>query len=144
MSHVMRKLVYDICEQQKCWSVCTKPTKWHVPPAKTRISLGIHPVWSESSLKKHWALNYLLSTQWRLWSDWADAHMSVCWFCRAAAQMWKLSLISLENQNMQEIATFSTQHLFIVFISPIRFWIVWFWYFQRNLLARYCAWTAKQ
>ena len=28
----------------------TKPTKWHVPPAKTQISLGIRPVWSESSL----------------------------------------------------------------------------------------------
>ena len=28
----------------------TKPTKWHVHPAKTRISLGIHPVWSVSSL----------------------------------------------------------------------------------------------
>ena len=24
----------------------TKPTKWHVRPAKTQISLGIHPVWS--------------------------------------------------------------------------------------------------
>ena len=23
----------------------TKPTKWHVRPAKTQISLGIHPVW---------------------------------------------------------------------------------------------------
>ena len=28
----------------------TKPTKWHVRPAKTQISLGILPVWSESSL----------------------------------------------------------------------------------------------
>ena len=28
----------------------TKPTKWHVRPAKTQISLGIHPVWPESSL----------------------------------------------------------------------------------------------
>ena len=25
-----------------------KPTKWPVRPAKTQISLGIHPVWSES------------------------------------------------------------------------------------------------
>ena len=30
--------------------IVTKPTKWHVRPAKTQISLGIHPVWSESSL----------------------------------------------------------------------------------------------
>ena len=28
----------------------TKPTKWHVRPAKTHISLGIRPVWSHSSL----------------------------------------------------------------------------------------------
>ena len=28
----------------------TVPTKWHVCPAKTQISLGIRPVWSESSL----------------------------------------------------------------------------------------------
>ena len=28
----------------------TKPTIWHVRPAKTQISLGIRPVWSESSL----------------------------------------------------------------------------------------------
>ena len=28
----------------------TKPTKWHMRPAKTQISLDIRPVWSESSL----------------------------------------------------------------------------------------------
>ena len=28
----------------------TKSTKWYVRPAKTQISLGIRPVWSESSL----------------------------------------------------------------------------------------------
>ena len=47
-------------------------------------------------MKKHWTLNYLLSAQWRLWSDWVDAqadlslrwaHISFCWFCRPAAQM---------------------------------------------------------
>ena len=30
--------------------IATKPTKWHVRPAKTQISLGIRPIWSESSL----------------------------------------------------------------------------------------------
>ena len=42
----------------------TKPTKWYVRPAKTRISLGMCPVWSESLLSAwrklesfvtHWA-----------------------------------------------------------------------------------------
>ena len=32
----------------------TKPTKWHVRPAKTQIILGIRPVWSESSLCAQW------------------------------------------------------------------------------------------
>ena len=32
----------------------TKPTKWHVHPAKTQICLGIRPVWSESSLCTQW------------------------------------------------------------------------------------------
>ena len=31
-----------------------KPTKWHVRPAKTQLSLGIRPVWSESSLCAQW------------------------------------------------------------------------------------------
>ena len=37
----------------------TKPTKWHVRPAKTQISLGIRSVWSESQL----LLNGQLRTQ---------------------------------------------------------------------------------
>ena len=32
----------------------TKPTKWHVRPAKTQISLGIRPVWPESLLDTQW------------------------------------------------------------------------------------------
>ena len=45
----------------------TKPTQWHVCPAKTQISLGF--------------LSYPLSTQRRLLSDWVDARadLSLCW-----------------------------------------------------------------
>ena len=32
----------------------TKPTKWYVRPAKTQTSLGICPIWSESSLCAVW------------------------------------------------------------------------------------------
>ena len=32
----------------------TKPTKWHVRPTKTQISLGICPIWSESLLCAQW------------------------------------------------------------------------------------------
>ena len=61
----------------------TKPAKWHVHPAKTQISLGICPVWSEFTIhmkKASRVLSYPLSAQWRLWSDWADAQadLSLC------------------------------------------------------------------
>ena len=52
--------------------IVTKPSKWHVRPAKTQISLGIRTVRSESSLsawRKLGSLATLLSTQRRLWSD---------------------------------------------------------------------------
>ena len=46
-------------------------------------------------MKKAWVLSYPMSTQQRLWSDWADAQadlfslgiQSFCWFCHEAAQM---------------------------------------------------------
>ena len=41
----------------------TKPTKWHMRPAKTRISLGIRLVWSESSLSA-WRKMGSLATHW--------------------------------------------------------------------------------
>ena len=61
----------------------TKPTKWHVRPVKTQISLGIRPVWSVFAvrMKTAWVLNYPLSAQQRIWSDWADAQagLSLRW-----------------------------------------------------------------
>ena len=48
----------------------TKPTKWAVGPAKPQISLGrVFAV----CMKKAQVLSCSWSTQWRLWSDWADA-----------------------------------------------------------------------
>ena len=41
----------------------TKPIKQHMRPAKTQISLGIHPVWSESSLSA-WRKLGSLATDW--------------------------------------------------------------------------------
>ena len=64
-----------------------KTNKVRVRPAKTRISLGIRPVWSESSLSAwrnlgplaiHWAHSKDSDQpghpQRRLWSDWAHTH----------------------------------------------------------------------
>ena len=61
----------------------TKPTKCPVHPAKTQISLGIYPVWSESSLSA-WRNIGPLTTYWAHsedWSDWVDAQadLSLHW-----------------------------------------------------------------
>ena len=56
---------YDSCST-------TKPTKWSVHPAKTQISLGISPVWSESSLCTQRVAKdpgFLHADNERLWSD---------------------------------------------------------------------------
>ena len=68
-----------------------------VCPTKTWISLGIRPIWSLFAvrMKKYWVLNYLLSAQWWLGSDWAMprlmslrwTHTLFYWFCHAAAQI---------------------------------------------------------
>ena len=80
----------------------TKPTKWSVRPAKTQISLGIRPVWSESSLSAWRNIASFccpfapLSALRHLWSDWTDAqadlslswaHVSFYWFCHAVAHL---------------------------------------------------------
>ena len=57
-------------------------------------------------MKNDWVLSYPLSAQRRLWSDWADAqadlslrwaHMPFCWFCREAAQKYKLRYLYFES-----------------------------------------------
>ena len=57
------------------WAATWQNQKMAVRPAKTRISLGIHPVWTVFAvgMKKAWVLSYPLSAQPRLWLDWADA-----------------------------------------------------------------------
>ena len=60
----------------------TKPTKWHVRPAKTQISLGIRPVWSESSMYA-WRKLGSLATHWVHSEDSdqtsAQSDLSLCW-----------------------------------------------------------------
>ena len=87
-----------------CYKLCnyhisrlvTKPKKWPVRPAKTQISLGIHPVWSDPSLCARWVAKDPISlhADSEDWSDWADAqadlslrwsHMPICWFCHEVA-----------------------------------------------------------
>ena len=75
-------------------------TKWPMHPAKTQISLGIHPVWSAPSLPA-WTNIWSLATHWAHNGDWLECmdvqadlslrwvHTSFCWFCCAAAQLSK-------------------------------------------------------
>ena len=67
-------------------------------------SLGIRPVWSESSLCTEWVAKdpRFLHVDSEDWPNWAYAqadlslrwaHMSFCWFCGAVAQFWKLDCI---------------------------------------------------
>ena len=75
----------------------TKPTKWHVHPAKTQISLGIRPVWSVFSVCSTGSLGPKLSScgQRRLislgrcsgWSESSLGAQSFCWFCHKAAHI---------------------------------------------------------
>ena len=53
----------DGCKACNMSRLMTKPTKWHVRPVKTQISLGIRPVWSESSLSA-WRKLGSLATHW--------------------------------------------------------------------------------
>ena len=63
-----------------------------VHPAKTQISLGICPVWSESSLSA-WRQLGSLATYWAH-SKASDqtGRQSFCWFCHEAAHMFYVAI----------------------------------------------------
>ena len=98
-------------------SSTTKPTKWPVCPMKTKISLGIHPVWSESSMSAGIKLGSL-ATHWAHsedWSDWVEAqadlslhwvHRSCCWFCHAATHFCFVSVFPDLNWYQNDNLTF--------------------------------------
>ena len=128
--------------------ITTKPTKWHVCPAKTQISLGICPVWSESSLsawKKTWVLSYPLKAQRRLWSDWADAQadLSLCWahshfvgfVMRRLKWFWLLTLLSLISQIRMQ---WQMPRLIWVFAGRSCYFVG---FVVRRLISRLCLWV---
>ena len=61
LSHPGIKLLSQTVHHCYVSRLMTKPTKWHVRPAKTQISLDIRPVWSESSLSAWGKLGSLAS-----------------------------------------------------------------------------------
>ena len=78
----------------------TKPTKWHVRPEKTGISLSTRPVWSEFWLSA-WRVFGSIATHWAHSENtdqtgqmsrliWVFAGGTVIWlFCHEAAHLWK-------------------------------------------------------
>ena len=86
----------------------TKPTKWHVCPAKTQNRC---PVWSESLLST-WRKLGSLATHWvhsedsdqtgqmpkLIWVRWA--HMTFCWFYHAVAHNMAFELQSDQTNKM--------------------------------------------
>ena len=91
----------------------TKLTKWHVRPAKTQISLGIRPVWSEYSLSawrsKAWVVSYPLSAQrtktvirlvgYPCWFESLLGAQLFCWFCHEAAHIRGQTEKKINNDN---------------------------------------------
>ena len=67
------------------WAAYDKTNNVSVRTAKTQISLGIRPVWSESSLSA-WRKLRPLAT------DWARGAQPNCWFCHEADHIWSLIL----------------------------------------------------
>ena len=84
----------------------TKPTKCHVHSAVTQISLGIHPILSESSLSA-WRKPGSLPTHWAHSEDsdqtgqiprliWVLlGAQSFCWLCHEAAQLLPLCEVNM-------------------------------------------------
>ena len=75
----------------------TKPTKRHVRPAKTQISLGIRPVPHEENLGPKLPIERTAMTLINLGgcpdlSESSLGEQSFCWFCHEAAQYLLLSL----------------------------------------------------
>ena len=89
----------------------TKPTKWPVRPAKTQISLGIRPVWSESSLAAWRKLGSLATnwvhgkasdqTGWMPKLIWVfTGHKCRFWFCHEAAQVNNMKYYTVKIQKI--------------------------------------------
>ena len=85
----------------------TKPTKWHVHPVKTQISLGICLVWSGSLLCTQWVAKdpSFLYADSKDWSDWvnAQADLNLCWVYMPFCSLCQLAI--LENGPYHMLST---------------------------------------
>ena len=125
-----------------------KPTQWHVRPAKTQISLGIRPVWSESSLSAwrklgslaiHWAYSENSDQTGRIPRlIWVFAEHTCHFvgfvtrrlncscsilemeFIKGKFNLWKLSVIMITTSNGEHS---TGQNKFWIRIRLLYFWI---------------------
>ena len=90
-----------------------------VCPAKTQISLGIRPVWSESSLCAQWVPKdpSFLHADSEDWSDWADAQadLSLRWAHNHTVGFVMRRLIFISFQTGKIQVTSQQMHLFQVY-----------------------------
>ena len=116
----------------------TKPTKWHMRPAKT-ISLRICTVWSASSLHTQWEAKVprFLRADSKNWSDWtadAQANLSLpwviksfCWFCHAMAQTeeivdaWYVMVLYLQFKILYVLKKRENSKLWSKLMNKVRF-----------------------
>ena len=108
-----------------------------VRPAKTQISLGIRPVWSESSLSA-WRKLGSLATHWAHsedWSDWADAQadLSLRWahshFVGFVMSRLKLFLKSMHTHThlTNEIFVYDVNNYSMEYLYEYRSFISYYW-----------------
>ena len=86
-----------------------KPNKMSVRPAQTQISLGIRPVWSESSLSAWRKLGSLADAQADLSLRWAHSHS---WFCHVVAHIFCF-LTDFTNKSLPCIETSVSKTAFV-------------------------------
>ena len=110
-----------------------KNNKRSVPPAKTQISLGICPVWPESSLSA-WRKIGSLATHWAHREDtahsedWADAQAdlslrwahSFCWFCHVAAHIYVPSTTVWNASYLEKCTSQIVSLLILPFVQIIK------------------------
>ena len=106
-----------------------KTNKMTVRPAKTQTSLGIRPVWSESSLSA-WRNSLERCPDW---SESSLVHWPYCWFCRAVAQisLEKFSPSLIQMSTCQYSNTLESKFCQIVLLSYKRL------YFKSIILFMY-------
>ena len=102
-----------------------KTNKVTVRPAKTQISLGIRPVWSESSLST-WRKLWSLATHWAQaktlirpggcpgWSESSLGAQLLCCFFHVAAHMPKQVLLAIQLVVVIHYLTYEPSHEIMV------------------------------